>query len=235
MVGVHVAGELSELLQRWQSAPNASDVKIGGTHFVDGVVIIRRALLKLRRCHADHITLVNMTNIVHRFGGIENDLGSVKMNALKIFFGTDLSGRLIQLPVTFREDEISREATLVEQHGQFVSSAMHDSEAVTALIRFILNGDHSDHDEWVLDGSSSRVAGEKVEAAQIAEATRQRSIGTITVGDQVRTFLLRMPNLPKRKRPSSTDYDTARLNLRAQYREDEPVIIAELVLDDALW
>lgn len=175
-----------------------------------------------------------MTNIAHRFGGIENSLGSVKIGALEIFFGTDLSGRLIQLPVTWRDQEIDREATLVEQDGQFVSSALHDGEAVTALLQLILQGESLSDGAWSVTGSSSRVVGQEVKEAQIAEATRQRSIGTVTIGDQVRTFLLRMTNLPHRKRSASTDYDTTRLHLRAQHKEDEPVIIAELILDDAM-
>ncbi|AWB81014.1 hypothetical protein C3B44_00505 [Corynebacterium yudongzhengii] len=200
-------------------------------------------------------------DIAARYGGIKTLIGTARIVdpagkvGIEIYFGGEDSSRqrLIQLPVTYRENEIDPEGTLTEmEHNilgkRFVTNALHDPVAVTEIIRTIVQGDdgaaHSDGPApaFRLQGSGDEPE-TTVEEAQIAEATRQRAVGTVTVNGEVLSYKLRMTNLPHPFRRGETGYSTSRLHLTATPAnagsdtdsDDDALVIAELVLSDGLF
>lgn len=194
--------------------------------------------------------------IAKKFGAIDQIEGSARIVdpagevGIEILLGNDESGRLMQLPLTYRPSKISDHATLTEMdHSElgkrWVTAALSDNVAVTEIIRTILQGDdgaaHSDGPppQFLLRGTGKKTE-TTVEEAQIAESTRQRAVGTVTVDDKVRGYLLRMTNLPHPAQSGGalgTDYSTARLNLtatRADAPDEAPLVIAELIFPDGL-
>lgn len=194
--------------------------------------------------------------IAKRFGAIVNVEGSARIAdpahevGIEIILGTDESGRLMQLPMTYRPSPVDEQGTLTEmEHSElgkrWVTAALSDNVAVTEIIRTIVQGDdgaqHSDGPPpaFLLRGSGNRTDAKVVEA-QIAESTRQRAVGTVTIDDQVRGYLLRMTNLPHPAQSGGslgTDYSTARLRLTARRADDSEaaaLVIAELIFPDGL-
>lgn len=194
-------------------------------------------------------------DIARRYSPIETVLGSARLVdpagevGIEFLFGHDGSSRhrLIQFPVTYRPSEITPEGTLTEiEHSvlghRFVTTALHDSVAVTEIIRAIVHGDDGAEysegpgPEFVIKGSGTEPE-KRIEEAQIADATRQRAVGTITVDGHVQSFLLRMSNLPHPFKRGTTGYSTSKLHMTVvpATGEGEELIIAELVLSDGLY
>lgn len=188
--------------------------------------------------------------VARRFGAIKQVLGTIDLNqeggatAIEIIFGRDDVGRLVQMPVTYREEEIDADGTLTtitheEQGTRYVTAALSDPVAVTEIIRTIIQGGqptlHADGNErdYFVTGSGDKPDAE-ITDTEISEATRQRARGTIKIDGQVYSYLLRMTNLPHPQRPPSTDYSTPALRLTAGLSGEAGVVIAELVLSDGL-
>lgn len=191
--------------------------------------------------------------LAQNFASIKDLQGSARLVdpegevGIEFHFGLDDSGRLIQLPVTYRSAELSEQATLTTlEHSElgkrWVSSGLSDPVAVTQIIRTIVQGDDGAEfsdgpgPQFLIRGSGEQPEAEVVDA-QIAEATRQRAVGTVTVDGKVLSYRLRISALPVPARSASTDYGTSRLHLTAvpaQDPEATPVIIAELMLSDGL-
>ncbi|AGF71256.1 CG0192 family protein [Corynebacterium halotolerans] len=167
--------------------------------------------------------------IAGTFGGFVELLGSYRLVdpddevGIEVLIGTDLDGRIVQLPLTYRGAELDPEHTLTElEHNilghRWVSNALGDPVAVTQLIRTILTGDDgakfSDGTPPALDiiGSGDR-AGAQVSEVRLSESTRQRAVGTVRVDDRVRGFRLHMPRVPLSPRTTGQERTTARLNL----------------------
>lgn len=168
-------------------------------------------------------------DIAARFGGIVSLLGSFRLVdwddevGIEVLIGSDLDGRHVQLPLTYRPSEVDPEHTLTEMdHSvlgrRWVSNALGDPVAVAQFIRTILEGDdgatRSDGVPAVLDlrGSGEQ---EKVDVRDVEfyEVTRQRAVGTVTLDGRVRSFQLRIPHLLRRLDSGGTSADTARLHL----------------------
>lgn len=193
--------------------------------------------------------------IARRYSAIEHLQGSARLIdpagevGIEFLFGNDDSSRhrLIQFPVTYRPTEIEPEGTLTEmEHSvlghRYVTNALHDPVAVTEIIRTIVHGDTGadlstgEPTKFSVKGSGQE-PDKQIEAAQIAEATRQRAVGTVTVNGHVQSYLLRMSNLPHPFRRGTTGYSTSKLNLTVTPTDGEgdELVIAELVLSDGLY
>lgn len=193
------------------------------------------------------------SELAQNFAAITDLQGSARLVdpegevGIEFHFGLDDSGRLIHLPVTYRSAELSEQATLTTmEHSElgtrWVSAALSDPVAVTQIIRAIVQGDDGAEfsdgpgPQFLIKGSGDEPETDVVDA-QIAEATRQRAVGTVTVGGEVQSYRLRISALPAPARSASTDYGTSRLHLSAVPAGDPgatPVVIAELALSDGL-
>lgn len=189
-------------------------------------------------------------DIAARYAGIVTLLGSYRLVdpddvvGIEVLVGSDIDGRTVQLPVTYRPSEVGPEHTLTEMdHSvlgrRWVSNALGDPVAVAQLIRTILEGDdgatRSDGVPAVLDlrGSGDR---EKVEVGDVEffEVTRQRSVGTVKLDGRVRSFQLRMPHLLRSEHTDGTGADTPRLHLAGWLPAlpEKRRVVAELSIRD---
>ncbi|HKM24427.1 MAG TPA: hypothetical protein VJY40_02155, partial [Corynebacterium sp.] len=91
-------------------------------------------------------------DIAARYAGIVTLLGSYRLVdpdgevGIEVLIGSDLDGRGVQLPLTYRSSELDDSHTLIEvDHSvlgrRYVSNALGDPVAVTQIIRTILEGD----------------------------------------------------------------------------------------------
>lgn len=167
--------------------------------------------------------------IAATFGGFVELLGSYRLvdpddvAGIEVLIGTDLDGRIVQLPVTYRSAELDPEHTLTQMdHNilghRWVTNALGDPVAVTQFIRTILAGDDgaefSDGTPAALDIiGSGDTPDVQVSQVDIKEATRQRAVGTVRVDDRVRGFRLHMPRVPLSPRSIEEGHNTTRLNL----------------------
>ncbi|QGU03497.1 CG0192 family protein [Corynebacterium comes] len=168
-------------------------------------------------------------DIAVRFAGIVTLLGSYRLVdpddevGIEVLVGSDIDGRTVQLPVTYRAEEISPEHTLTEMtHSvlgrRWVSNALGDPVAVAQFIRTILEGDdgatRSDGVPAVLNlrgsGTEDKV---EVRDVELREVTRQRALGTVNIDGRVRSFELRLPHLLRRRNTTGVDANTPRLHL----------------------
>lgn len=168
-------------------------------------------------------------DIAARYAGIVTLLGSYRLVdpeeevGIEILIGTDLDGRGVQLPLTYRPGELDPEHTLLEMdHSvlgrRWVSNALGDPVAVKQLIRTILEGDdgatRSDGVPAALDirGSGKE---EKIEITDLVltEVTRQRAVGYAMFDGRQRNFQLIVPHLLRRLNLTGVDANTARLHL----------------------
>ncbi|MDO5512639.1 hypothetical protein [Corynebacterium sp.] len=168
-------------------------------------------------------------DIAARFAGIVTLLGSYRLVdpagevGIEVLIGSDLDGRGVQLPLTYRPSEFSPDHTLVEmEHSElghrYVSNALGDPVAVTQFIRTILEGDdgarRSDGVPAALDIRGSGKEG-KVEITdlELTEVTRQRAVGHAVVNGEGKDFQLIVPHLLRRLNLTGVDANTARLHL----------------------
>ena len=167
--------------------------------------------------------------IAARCAGIVTLLGSYRLVdpdgevGIEVLIGSDLDGRGVQLPLTYRSEELSPEHTLIEmEHSvlghRYVSNALGDPVAVAQVIRTILEGDdgatRSDGVPAALDirgsGDHEKVV---IEDLVLTEVTRQRAVGRVKVDGSVRKFQLIIPRLLRRLNLTGVDANTARLHL----------------------
>ncbi len=194
-----------------------------------------------------HDAVLNPTKeqISTTFGGFVELLGSYRLVdpgdevGIEVLIGTDLDGRIVQLPLTYRPGELDPEHTLTEmEHNilghRWVSNALGDPVAVTQLLRTILAGDDgaefSDGTPAALEIAGSGSGEVAVSEVKLTEATRQRAVGTVRVDDRVRGFQLRMPRVPLSPRSLAAGHTTTRLNLTGWLPSlpDKKYVIAEL-------
>ena len=183
-------------------------------------------------------------DIAQRFALIDDISGSYRLAdpagdvGLEILVGSDPGRRLNQLALTYRDQPVSDEVLLCTmQHSdlgeRYVSNALGDPVAVTELIRTIIQGD----DGAIIEGGGAATFTIKgtgtepdadVKEAQIAETTRQRAVGTVTVNGEVRLFQLRFYSLPQHLHGKAPELGL--LLKPADAPEDEaPYVAAELV------
>lgn len=168
-------------------------------------------------------------DIAVRFGGIVSLLGSYRLVdpadevGIEVLIGSDVDGRTVQLPLTYRDSELDPEHTLTEMdHSvlgkRWVSNALGDPVAVAQFIRTILEGDNgaerSDNVPSLLEirgsGEEEKVA---VSGVELTEVTRQRAVGTVLINDRRRSFQMRIPQLLRNFNLTGVDYNTPRLHL----------------------
>lgn len=168
-------------------------------------------------------------DIAGRYAGIVTLFGSYRLVdpddvvGIEVLVGSDLDGRTVQLPLTYRPEEIDPECTLTDmEHSvlgrRWVSNALGDPVAVAQFIRTILEGDdgatRSDGVPAALDirgsGSEDKV---DVRDVELFEVTRQRAVGTVNIDGNVRSFQLILPHLLRRLNSTGVDANTARLHL----------------------
>lgn len=124
---------------------------------------------------------------------------------IEVLIATDLDGRLVQIPFTYRPSEFNPEQTLATiEHGvlgkRWVTNALGDPVAVREFIRTILTGDDgATRDDGVAPTLDIRGTGKESEVeladVELAEATRQRALGTVKVNGKYRNFMLRLPHV----------------------------------------
>lgn len=194
-----------------------------------------------------------------RFGAVVTLLGSYRLVdpadevGIEIHIGRDGEGRLVQMPTTYRAEELDPAATLCSvDHNilgtRWVSNALGDPVAVAQMIRTIVQGDdgaaYSNGSGPIVDvlGTGDPKAPEgkpgsvvkdlEVGEVKLQEYTRQRAVGTVEIGDHVRSFELRLPNLLRAERTIARGFTTPRMHLTATPKDervgDEDLIVAEL-------
>lgn len=155
---------------------------------------------------------------------------------LDMIMGRDLYGRVLQFPVTLREDAsgLDSEAHLTQLgSGVVVSMATGDPEAVRAVLSAIVNASSIESVECGLrvQGTGETDDAASIGAVRLREVTRQRAVGTARIGDTERNFVLRLAAQPGLVRPSSTAYQTPRLRLDGRSGElfgEQPRVLADL-------
>ena len=168
-------------------------------------------------------------DIAVRYAAIVTLLGSYRLVdpddevGIEVLVGSDLDGRTVQLPLTYRPSEISPEHTLTRMNHsvlgeRWVSNALGDPVAVAQFIRTILEGDdgatRSDGVPAVLElRGSGKEENCEVKDVEFVEVTRQRAVGTVSIDGRVRSFQLRLPHLLRSANTTGTDANTPRLHL----------------------
>ncbi len=158
---------------------------------------------------------------------------------IEVLIATDLDGRMIQIPFSYRSEEINPEQTLSSvDHGvlgkRWVTNALGDPVAVREIIRTILTGDDgATRDDGVAAYLDIRGTGdeERVELSdvELTEVTRQRAVGTLEINGRRRQFLLRLPHVLSRFKHTGRGHSATALRLVAQHPEktDRQLLIAE--------
>ena len=198
-----------------------------------------------------------------RFGAVVTLLGSYRLVdpadevGIEIHIGRDGEGRLVQMPTTYRAEELDPAATFCSvDHSvlgtRWVSNALGDPVAVAQIIRTIVQGDdgaaYSNDSGPIVDvlgtGDPKAPEGEpgsvvedlEVGKVKLQEYTRQRAVGTVEIGDHVRSFELRLPNLLQTERTVARGFTTPRMHLTATPKDErlgtDDLIVAELYWGD---
>lgn len=133
---------------------------------------------------------------------VDLDKGEV---GVEVLIATDDDGRLVQVPFSYRSEEVDPQHTLsVIEHGvlgkRWITNALGDPVAVRELIRTIITGDDgAERDDGVAAYLDIRGTGTEKDAelsdVTLTEVTRQRAVGTVNYNGQRRQFLLRLPNV----------------------------------------
>ncbi len=168
-------------------------------------------------------------DLAARYAGIVTLLGSYRLVdpegevGIEVLIGSDLDGRSVQLPLTYRSSELDPAHTLVElDHSvlghRWVSNALGDPVAVTQMIRTILEGDdgatRSDGVPAALDiRGSGKLENVEISDLTLTDVTRQRAVGNAKFDGHTRSFHLLIPRLLRRLNRTGVDADTARLHL----------------------
>lgn len=167
-------------------------------------------------------------DIAARFGGVVTLLGGYRLVdpdgdvGIEVLVGSDIDGRSVQIPLTYRGAEIDAEHTLTTmEHSvlgkRWVSNALGDPVAVAEFIRCILEGDNeaarSDGVPPVLSIRGSGSGNVEVGGVKLLEVTRQRAVGTVLIDGRRKSFQLRLPHLLRRMESTQTGHNTSRMNL----------------------
>ncbi|WP_080792741.1 CG0192 family protein [Corynebacterium pacaense] len=158
---------------------------------------------------------------------------------IEVLIASDPDGRLVQIPFTYRSQEINPEQTLTTiEHGvlgtRWVTNALGDPVAVREFIRTILTGDHGatrdDGVEAYLDvhgtGSEKDL---QLNDVRLSEITRQRAVGTVDINGHRRQFMLRLPHVLAGFKNTGRGHNATALRLVApspQHRDRE-LLVAE--------
>lgn len=203
------------------------------------------------KIYTDAVTDPTKPDLVRRWGPIVDLLGSYRLVdpegevGIEVHVGTDMEGRLMQMPVSYRAEELdNKEATLTPMsHNilglRYVSNALGDPVAVREIVRTIITGDdgaaYSDGPGPYLD---VRGSGEEKDAEvgeiKISEFTRQRCLGTVMIDGATRSFKLRMSNLLGPARNVARGHTTSKLRLTGTNPDGIEYICAELSWRDLL-
>lgn len=167
---------------------------------------------------------------------VDLDKGEV---GVEVLIATDEDGRLVQIPFSYRSEEIDPQHTLsVIEHGvlgkRWITNALGDPVAVRELIRTILSGDDgATRDDGVAAYLDIRGTGTEkdIELAEVTltEVTRQRAVGTVTYNGQRRQFLLRLPNVLSRFKHGGRGHGATAQRLVAPHPDnsDRELLVAE--------
>lgn len=158
---------------------------------------------------------------------------------IEVLVATDLDGRLIQIPFSYRSEEINPEHTLsTVDHGvlgqRWVTNALGDPVAVREIIRTILTGDDgATRDDGVeaylnIRGTGDEAAVE-LQDVELTEVTRQRAVGTLKINGRRRQFLLRLPHVLAGFKHTGRGHSATALRLVAPHPEkaDRELLVAE--------
>lgn len=184
---------------------------------------------EIARAHGDIQEILGSYRLVdHRHGQV----------GIEALIGPDGTGALVQLPLSYRADEVAPEHTLTGlDHSvlgrRYVSGALADPVAVYEIIRTIVTGDdgadYSDGTTPYFDIRGSGTGDAEIAAVTIGETSPELVAGTVEVDGEPRSFELRMPRRPA----ELPDGDSAgRFHLAAADPADPArrVLLAELTL-----
>lgn len=158
---------------------------------------------------------------------------------IEVLIAADPDGRLVQIPFSYRSEEINPAHTLSTiEHGvlgtRWVSNALGDPSAVREFIRTILTGDDgATRDDGVPAFLNVRGTGTEkdllLDDTQLSEITRQRAVGTIEVNGQRRQFMLRIPHLLSGFSNAGRGHSATALRLVAPHPDnnDRELLVAE--------
>ncbi|ALC04668.1 hypothetical protein CDES_00940 [Corynebacterium deserti GIMN1.010] len=158
---------------------------------------------------------------------------------IEVLISKDRDGRLIQIPFSYRSEEINPEQTLSTlEHGvlgtRWVINALGDPVAVREFIRTIVTGDDgATRDDGVAGFLSIHGTGtlESVDLDNVTltEVTRQRTVGSVMINGERKQFILRLPHLLRSFRKTATGHVATQLRLVSPHpeNEDQELLVAE--------
>lgn len=186
--------------------------------------------------------------LARKWLGHFTELGSYRMAdpggevGIETLIGEDEDGRLVQLPVTYRDAELDAVHTLdTIEHSvlgtRYVSNALGDPVAVSEIIRTILQADKGAQRS---DGKPAALAiygsgaDEDVSVGEVTleEVTRQRVVGEVEINFQPFPFVLRVPHLLVPVGHPSKGHQVSRLRLMGVTAEQPH---RELLLAELSW
>lgn len=167
----------------------------------------------------------------YRFVDPQDEVG------IEVLVGYDLDDRLVQLPVTYRSEELDPTHTLATmEHSvlgtRYVSNALGDPVAVQEFIRTIIEADtgaqRSDGKPAALEVKGSG-ASEEVAVGEVTlhEVTRQRAVGEVELDFQPHRFVLRVPHLLVPLGNPGTGHQVSRLRITGR-KDERELLVAEL-------
>ena len=182
--------------------------------------------------------------IAREHGGLTEIAGSYRLVdhrgdavGIEALIGPGADGRLAQLPLSYRSDEVSASHTYVElDHSvlgrRFVSNALGDPVAVHEIIRTIVTGDdgaaYSDGTEPYLAVRGTGTGGQ-IGEVELDQVGAEQCSGTVEMDGATRRFELRIPRRLT-ERPGETAAGRLHLVAPDPAETDELLLVAELDL-----
>jgi hypothetical protein len=167
----------------------------------------------------------------YRFVDPQNEVG------IEVLVGYDLDDRLVQLPVSYRSEELDPAHTLATmEHSvlgtRYVSNALGDPVAVREFIRTIVEADtgaqRSDGKPAALEVQGSGISDEvTLGEVVLQEVTRQRAVGEVEIDFQPHRFVLRVPHLLVPVGNPGTGHQVSRLRITGK-KDERELLVAEL-------
>ncbi|ANE02903.1 CG0192 family protein [Corynebacterium crudilactis] len=161
---------------------------------------------------------------------------------VEVLISKDRSGRLLQIPFSYRSEENNPAHTLATlEHGvlgtRWVANALGDPVAVREFIRTILTGDDgASRDDGVAGFLDIKGSGDAesidLQGVQLSEVTRQRAVGTVVVDGERKQFILRLPQLLKSYKKTAAGHVATKLRIVAPHPEKEGT---ELLIAEFNW
>lgn len=197
----------------------------------------------------DTTVVPSKQEIAHAWAGSVKIKGSYRLVdtvegevGVEVLIATDLDGRLVQIPFSYRSAEIDPAHTLsTVEHGvlgtRWVSNALGDPVAVREFIRTILSGDDgATRDDGVPAYLDIRGTGTQQDLVLgdviLSESTRQRAVGTVRINGRRRQFQLRLPHVLAPFRSIARGHSVTALRLVAPHPEKPG---AELLVAEFNW